>query len=59
MNPSIHLQEALALVLVAAVVAFALWRRSRRARPGPGCNNCDKPAATPKEIPLRFYRRKP
>ena len=56
----VDFQEALALIVVAAVVATALWRRSRRrAKSGPGCSNCDKPVAKVKEIPLRFHRRKP
>ena len=56
----IDLQEVLALGAVATVVAIALWRRSRRrTASGEGCSNCDKPAAKPREFPLRFHRRKP
>ena len=54
------MQEILALLVVAAVVGVALWRRWRRRKvAASGCSQCgDKPAA-PREAPIRFYRRRP
>jgi hypothetical protein len=54
----VETQEILALLLVASVVAVALWRRRRRRQVAGGCGQCgDKPAAS-KEAPIRFYRRR-
>lgn len=59
----IGLQEILALGIVLAVVAFALWRRWTRAnsRASDGraaCSGCDDgSAATVEEKPIRIYRR--
>ena len=58
----LDLQEILALAVVLVVVAVALWRRwRRRGKAAAACNNCPAPAAgeKAKEVPLRFYRRKP
>ena len=48
-------QEILALIVVAAIVGFALYRRLRR-RKGPGCHDGPASPAT-KEQPIRWYRR--
>ena len=56
---SIGLQEIFALLIVALVLAFALYRRWKRARkPAAGCSGCDRGDAKPKEATLRFYRRR-
>jgi hypothetical protein len=54
-------QDAIALGLVALVAGLALWRRARRKRAAAAgaCSNCDAPARPRKEVPLRFYRRRP
>jgi hypothetical protein len=58
----VDLQEVLALAVVVAVVAVTIWRMWRRRGKSAGaCSNCDTPGAgeKPKEVPLRFYRRRP
>lgn len=53
-------QEIVALGIVALVVGVAIWRRRKRsAGSAPGCSSCDTPQKSPKEAPLRFYRRRP
>jgi hypothetical protein len=60
MMPSVDLQEVIALAIVAVVIAIGAWRWvRRRGTSRTACGHCDRPAApTPKEIPLRFHRRK-
>ncbi len=54
------LQEALAVAIVLLVVAIGLWRRWRRRASRGTCGDCDASSgAKTKEVPLRFYRRKP
>lgn len=56
------LQEVLALAVVLAVVITALWRMwRRRSRSRDACGDCSSSGAgkTPKEAPIRFYRRRP
>ena len=52
-------QEIIALLIVAAVVGFALYRRWRRSsNAGAGCSGCDDDvASTSDEKPINFYRR--
>ncbi len=49
-------QEILALIVVAAVVGFALYRRLRRGKAS-GCHDCSTDKST-KEQPIRWYRRR-
>ena len=55
-------QQLIALFLVAAAVAFELWRRWRRRRKRTaGCDGCDTPGnadKSPGDQPVRFYRRR-
>jgi len=56
------LQQVLALLIVAIVVALELLRRYRRKRAGKAaCDGCEtgnpKPAST--ESPVKFYKRRP
>lgn len=56
------LQEVLALAVVLAVLAVTIWRLwRRRGKSAAACSNCDTPGTgeKPKEVPLRFHRRKP
>ena len=58
--PALDPQELIALAIVAAVVLIGAWRWAKRRRSGAAaCGHCDKPAAKPKEVTLRFHRRKP
>ena len=53
------LQELLALAIVAGVVGFALYRRSRRGKQSGACGDgCGQQAAAKKEATIHFYRRK-
>lgn len=50
-------QEIVALLLVAGVVTFALYRRWRRGQSSQtGCSGCTD-TDEPKESTVRFYRR--
>ena len=56
------LQQVLALLIVAIVVALEMLRRYRRKRAGKAaCDGCEtgnpKPASA--ETPLKFYKRRP
>jgi hypothetical protein len=53
------IQEILALLIVAAVVAAVIFRRWRQAeRKTSSCGGCDNPSTEDKtESPVRFYRR--
>ena len=54
----IGLQEILALLIVACVVGFALYRRWRRTRiQGSGCTSCGDGDADRGEARVNFYRR--
>lgn len=58
----LDMQEALALLAVALIVALALWRRhQRRKARRAGCDGCDVPAAAARpltEATLKFHRRR-
>lgn len=58
---SMALQEILALGIVAAAVAWMLWRRHRqRGHPGGACQGCAAGKHdSSKEKTVRFYRRQP
>ena len=57
----IGIQEIVALGIVLAVVAFAIWRRWKKGRSGQGtCDGCDKPSvADSAEKTIHPYRRTP
>jgi len=56
---SIGWQEILALLIVTLVVCTAVYRRWKKGQsPGAACAGCDTPEKSPKEAPLRFYRRR-
>jgi hypothetical protein len=53
-------QEIIAIILVTAVVGFALYRRLRRKPDSTAaCSNCDNPTPSKKteEQPVRFFRK--
>jgi UPF0716 family protein affecting phage T7 exclusion len=54
-------QEIIALLIVTAVVGFALYRRWRRSgNADAGCSGCeDNVASTTDDKPINFYRRQP
>ena len=56
---SLGLQEIVALIIVAAVVGFALYRRWRRSsKADVGCSGCeDKRTSATNDKPINFYRR--
>jgi hypothetical protein len=60
----IGLQELIALAIVAAVLAFGLYRRWKKERSAnaasqPGCSGCDakNESSDDGESPVHFYRR--
>jgi hypothetical protein len=55
-----EVQELLAIAVVATVLGIALWRRWRKRKAkGPACGSqCGKSETPPREVPLRFHRRK-
>jgi hypothetical protein len=54
----IGLQELLALAIVAAVLAFGLYRRWKKERAATGCSGCDakNESSDNGESPVHFYR---
>ena len=52
-------QEIIALLIVASIVIFALYRRWRKPKQNSAaCSGCESPAATDQaEQPLQFYRK--
>ena len=51
-------QEIIALILVIAVVGFALWRRLHK-KPGSACSNCDHATQNKDEQPVHFFKKQP
>ena len=56
----IGIQEIAALLIVAIIIGFGLYRRWRRTRKrAAGCNGCaDGPADETDEKPIHIYRRR-
>jgi hypothetical protein len=57
---TLGIQEIVTLIIVAAVVGFALHRRWRLSKKSnEGCSGCDaNEGQASNEKPIRFYRRK-
>ena len=53
-------QEIIALILVIAVVGFALWRRlHKKPDSSDTCSNCDHTTKNTDERPVHFFKKQP
>jgi len=53
-------QEIIAIIIVIAVVGFALWRRlHKKSGSAEGCSNCDHAEQKKDEHPVHFFKKQP
>jgi hypothetical protein len=53
-------QEIIAIIIVIAIVCFALWRRlHKKTGSTKACSNCDHGEKNTDEQPVRFFKKQP